>query len=253
MMIKPKAFAHRGASGYAPELTLAAFQQALAINCDGIELDVQMLGDGTLIVFHDPEVSRTTNGSGSLSEHAISSIKKLDAGSWFNKAYPEKAHPEYAGLQVPTLQEVCDFLKPHTQLLLIEIKSPELYPEDFVTKLYELVCLNGMEKRVRFLSFDIPSLRKIKALNVSMHTTLLAYKDDPDPIETAYQAGADELGILYKIVTPSMIAAARQRNLVFSVWTVDQEEDIRRMIDLGIDGITSNYPDRLIQSSTAPQ
>jgi glycerophosphoryl diester phosphodiesterase len=80
-----------------------------------------------------------------------------------------------------------------------------------------------------------------------MHTTLLVYQTDPDPIAAVQQAAADELGILYKIVTPAMIESARKCNLLFSVWTVDQPEDMQRMIDLGVDCITSNYPDRLIQ------
>jgi glycerophosphoryl diester phosphodiesterase len=164
------------------------------------------------------------------------------------KAYPEKARPEYAGLQAPTLQEVLDLAKDCSQILLIEIKSPELYPENFVEKLHELVCYNRLENRARFLSFDIPALRKIKELNPSMHTTLLAYKDDPDPMETALQAGADELGILYKIVTPGMVESAHKCNLLFSVWTVDQPEDMQRMTSLGVDGITSNFPDRLVRA-----
>jgi glycerophosphoryl diester phosphodiesterase len=245
--MRQQAFAHRGASGYAPELTLAAFKLALDMNCDGVEMDVQMLADGTLIVFHDPEVSRTTNGTGRISEHTLASIKQLDTGSWFNQAYPEKARPEYAGLQVPTLQEVFDLLKDRALELLIEIKSPELYPANFVEKLHTLVCENQLENRVRFLSFHIPSLQKIKEINPCMHTTLLAYKTDPDPVETAQQANANELGILHKIVTPAMIDSAHNCNLVFSVWTVDQPEDMQRMIDLGVDCITSNYPDRLLR------
>jgi glycerophosphoryl diester phosphodiesterase len=247
MKQEPKVIAHRGASGYAPEITLEAYRTALEMNCDGVELDVQMLQDGTLVAFHDPEVTRTTNGSGRISEHTLESIKTLDAGSWFNKAYPEKARPEYVELKVPTLQEIFDLLKESSLELFIEIKSPELYPANFEAAILALVCKNQLENRVRFLSFNIQSLQKIKGLNASMHTTLLAYQTDPDPIETAQQASVDELGILYKIVTPIMIESAHQCNLLFSVWTVDQPEDMQRMIDLGVDCITSNYPDRLLQ------
>jgi glycerophosphoryl diester phosphodiesterase len=247
MAQKPKVIAHRGASGYAPELTLVAFQMALAMNCDGIELDVQMFRDGTLLVFHDPEVSRTTDGTGRIADHTLESIKRLDAGSWFNKANPEKAQPEFAGLQVPALQEVFDLLKGSSQELFIEIKSPELYPSNFEASLLALVCKNQMEHHTRFLSFSALSLQKIKALNPSMRTTLLIYKADPDPVEAARQAGANEVGILYKIATPVLIESARNYNISLSVWTVDQPEDMQRMIDLGVDCITSNYPDRLLQ------
>jgi glycerophosphoryl diester phosphodiesterase len=243
----PKVIAHRGASGHAPEITLEAYRIALEMHCDGVELDVQMLQDGTLIAFHDPEVTRTTDGSGRISEHTLESIKKLDAGSWFNKANPKKARPEYVGLRVPTLQEIFDLLRENPLEWFIEIKSPELYPENFEAAILALVCKNQLENRTRFLSFSARSLQKIKALNTSMHTTLLAYQTAPDPIASAQQAAADELGILYKIVTPAMIESAHKNNLLFSVWTVDQPEDMQRMIDMGVDCITSNYPDRLIQ------
>jgi glycerophosphoryl diester phosphodiesterase len=243
----PKVIAHRGASGYAPEITLEAYRIALEMNCDGIELDVQMLQDGTLVAFHDPDVTRTTNGSGQISEHTLESIKKLDAGTWFNKANPREARPEYVGLQVPTLKEIFDLLKESSLEFFVEIKSPELYPANFEAAILELVCNNQLENRTRFLSFNIQSLQKIKVFNASMHTTLLAYTTDPDPIATAQQTGVDELGILYKIVTPAMIESAHKCNLLFSVWTVDQPEDMQRMIDLGVDCITSNYPDRLLQ------
>jgi glycerophosphoryl diester phosphodiesterase len=159
----PKVIAHRGASGYAPEITLEAYRIALEMNCDGVELDVQMLQDGTLIAFHDPEVTRTTSGSGLISEHTLESIKKLDAGSWFNKAYPEKARLEYIGLQVPTLQEIFDLLKESSLELFIEIKSPELYPANFEAAILALVCENHLENRTRFLSFNSQSLLKIKS------------------------------------------------------------------------------------------
>lgn len=243
----PKVIAHRGASGCAPEITLEAYRIALEMNCDGVELDVQMLQDGTLVAFHDSEVTRTTNGSGLISEHTMESIKKLDAGSWFNKANPEKARPEYVGLQVPILQEIFDLLKDSPLELFIEIKSPELYPANFEAAILEIVCSNHLENRTRFLSFSSSSLQKIKTLNPAMHTTLLAYTTNPDPITAAREAGANELGILHKIATPAMIESAHKCNLLFSVWTVDLPEDMQHMIDLGVDCITSNYPDRLLQ------
>jgi glycerophosphoryl diester phosphodiesterase len=244
---RPKVVAHRGASGYAPEITLEAYRQAIATGCDGVETDVQMLGDGTLIAFHDPDVKRTTDGDGRLSEHTLASIKKLDVGSWFNRAFPEKARSGYAGLQVPTLQEILDLLKETSLELLLEIKSPELYPADFEERLMACVEANRFADRTLFMSFSAPSIRKIKSLRPSARTALLAYQLEPDPVEAAREAGANELGILYKLVTPGLVAAARKHDIAFSVWTPDEPEDIRRMIDLGVDCITSNYPDRLLE------
>lgn len=247
---RPKVIAHRGVSGHAPEITSEAYRQAVALGCDGVEVDVQMLGDGTLIAFHDPDVKRTTNGVGRLAEYTLESIRKLDAGSWFNQTFPEKARAEYAGLQVPTLQEILDLLKTSPLELLLEIKSPELYPADFEERIITCIEANQFINRTIFMSFSVPSIRKIKSLRPAAHVALLAYQMEPNPIATARDVGADELGILYKLATPALVASARQYGIAFSVWTPDEPTDLLSMIDLGVDCITSNYPDRLLQLLT---
>ena len=244
MKQRPKIIAHRGASGYAPEITLEAYRQVVPMGCDGVELDVQMLRDGTLIAFHDPDVERTTDGRGQLLDYTLESIKKLDAGSWFNRAFPEKARPEYAGLQVPTLDEILKLLKESHLEFFIEIKNPELYPPDFETRLIECVEENQLVERTLFMSFSAASIRKIKTLRPAARTALLACLMMPDPVSAARDAGADELGIYYHLASPELIESARKYDITFSVWTVDDPEDIRRMLALGVDCITSNYPDR---------
>ena len=244
MKHKTKIIAHRGASGYAPEITIEAYRQVIPMGCDGVELDVQMLCDGTLIAFHDTGMERTTDGFGPLFNHTLESIKKLDAGSWFNRAFPEKARPEYAGLRVPTLDEILKFLKESPLEFFIEIKNPELYPSDFEARLVECVDENQLGDRTLFMSFSDVSIRKIKTLRPEARTALLACQMTPDPVSAARAAGAKELGILYKLATPELIESARNHNIAFSVWTVDEPEDIQRMLALGVDCITSNYPDR---------
>jgi len=248
----PKIIAHRGASGYAPETTLEAYRQVIRMGCEGVEMDVQMLFDGTLIAFHDPDVGRTTDGAGPLSDYTLESIKKLDAGSWFNRAFPKKARPEYVGLKVPTLEEILKLLKESPLEFFIEIKNPELYPPDFETRLIECVEENQLEDRTLFMSFSDVSIRKIKTLRPASRTALLACQMTPDPVQAARDAGANELGILYKLASPTLIESARKYNIVFSVWTVDELQDIRRMLELGVDCITSNYPDRLVQQIKYP-
>ena len=244
---RPKVIAHRGVSGHAPEITLEAYRQAAALGCDGVETDVQMLGDGTLIAFHDPDVKRTTDGIGMLSEYTLESIRKLDAGSWFNRTFPEKARAEYVGLQVPTLQEILELLKASPLELLLEIKSPELYQPDFEERIIACVEMNQFINRTMFMSFSMPSIRKIKLLRPTARTALLVCQMEPDPIEAALNAGADELGILHKLATPELVESARKYGMAFSVWTPDEPADFQHMIDLGVDCITSNYPDRLLQ------
>jgi glycerophosphoryl diester phosphodiesterase len=238
---------HRGASGYAPEATLEAFRLAIQMGVDFVETDVHRLRDGAIVAIHDADLNRTTNGKGWVADLTLPELKALDAGSWFNAAYPEKARPEYARLQVPTLQEVVDLVKASRAGLFIEIKDPERYPPDLESSLLSLVRNNQMEKRTRFLSFNATSLRKIKELDDSVPTVLLVSKPDINPVKAALAVPVDELGLLHERATPAIIDEARHKGLLISVWTVDKQEDMRRIIELGTDSITTNYPDRLLR------
>src|SRR4051812_24485841 len=100
--------AHRGASAWAPENTLAAFRLAQEMGADGFELDVQLTGDDQIVVIHDGSVNRTTNGTGRIAELSLSQLKRLDAGSWFNRTKPRRAKRQYATERIPTLDEVLD-------------------------------------------------------------------------------------------------------------------------------------------------
>ena len=159
---------HRGASGYVPETTLEAYRLAIEMGVDFVETDVHRLRDGTIVAIHDADLKRTTNGKGWVGDLTLAELKALDAGSWFNNAYPEKACPEYAGLQVPTLQEVIDLVKKSSAGLFIEIKDPERYPPDLESSLLSLVRSNHMEKRMRCSFLQRESLRKVKELDASI-------------------------------------------------------------------------------------
>lgn len=242
---KIRVVAHRGASGYAPEITLASYQLALAMNVDYVEMDIHMLRDGTLVAIHDPDVRRTTNGKGRLSGLTLSELKSLDAGSWFNKKYPEKARPEFEGLKVPTLQEIFDLTGESSAGCYIEIKDPERYPADLESSLISLIRKNRLESRSRIISFSRQSIIKIKALDSRMYTGLLISRRGKNPVQAALEAGAEELAIRHDLAGAKIIGAAHDNGLSVSVWTVDQESDMERMIRLGIDVIITNYPDRL--------
>jgi glycerophosphoryl diester phosphodiesterase len=240
----PQIVAHRGASGYAPETTLASYRAAIQMEADFVEIDVHRLGSGEIVAIHDPDVSRTTNGRGRIAELHIGDLQALDAGSWFNKASPKKARPEFAGLRVPTLQQIIDLVKPSTLGFYIEIKNPELYPPDFENCLLSLIRMNRIEERTRFLSFSSHSIKKIKASDSSIKTALLVSGLRKDPVAATLDAHADELGIRHDLATASIVDSAHEKNLSVSAWTVDRPTDIRRMIELHVDRIITNYPDR---------
>jgi glycerophosphoryl diester phosphodiesterase len=242
---KPRVVAHRGASGHAPESTLAAYRLALQLGVDGIEMDVHRLQDGILVAIHDPDVQRTTNGKGKISELTIVELKALDAGIWFNKACPEKARPEYIGLKIPTLQEIIDLTKDSPVELYVEIKDPERYPPDPEASLLSIVGNNRVEKRTRFISFSAPSIHRIKTLSRSIKTALLIAASAGDPLQQALKVSADELALQHKLITPALIDDAHKSGLSVAAWTVDEPADLQRMIQLGVDCIITNYPDRL--------
>jgi len=241
---RPRVIAHRGASGYAPETTLEAYRLALEMEVDGVEMDVHRLRDGAIIAIHDLDVKRTTDGRGKIPDLTLAELKALDAGSWFNRAFPEKARPEYVGLKVPTLQEILDLVKGSRAGLYIEIKNPERYP-DIESSLLSLLGGNGLRERARFLSFSSQSVRAIKTLDPSSHTALLASGTIRDPVQKALRVFADELAIRHDLATPAIVERAHQNGLSLSVWTVDRHSDLERMVRLGADAIITNYPDRL--------
>jgi glycerophosphoryl diester phosphodiesterase len=241
----PQIVAHRGASGHAPEITLEACRMALQLKADFLEVDVHQTYDGVIVGIHDPDVSRTTNGSGRIADLSLSELKRLDAGSWFNQNHPKKARPEFIGLQIPTLQEIIDLIRDSQIGIYIEIKNPELYPPDFESTLANLIQRNQFEDRTLFLSFSLQSLTKTKGINPSIPTALLISDPAEDPIQTALAIRADEMAIRYNLATPDLIRAAHVSGLSVSVWTVNEPADLLRMIHCGADRIITNYPDRL--------
>jgi glycerophosphoryl diester phosphodiesterase len=241
----PQVLAHRGASGHAPETTLAAFRLALQMKADFLELDVQMSRDGEIVAIHDSSLDRTTNNKGPVAEKTLAQLRELDAGSWFNRAFPAKARPEYVGQRIPTLQEIIDLAKESPVSFYIETKSPELYPAEFEARLLDLLRRNRVHNRTIIQSFSAHSLEKVKALDPSIPTALLVETPEPDPVEAAARSGADELAIDYRLLNPEVAEKARNRGLTIAVWTVNEDEDLRRMIRLGVDRIITNYPDRL--------
>jgi glycerophosphoryl diester phosphodiesterase len=238
---------HRGASGYAPETTLESYRLAIGMGADAVEADVHRLRDGTIVAIHDADVKRTTSGKGLVSDLTLPELRAFDAGSWFNRAYPERARPEYVGLKVPMLKEIIDLVKGSGADLFIEIKDRERYPPDLEATLLSLIRENHMETRTRVLSFSAQSIRKVKELDASIPTVLLLSEAGHDPVRVTAGVPADELGLRFKCLTPAIIAAARSEGVCISVWTVDEPGDMRRMIELGVDRITTNYPDRLLR------
>ncbi|HYK89648.1 MAG TPA: glycerophosphodiester phosphodiesterase family protein [Acidobacteriota bacterium] len=241
-----KVAAHRGASGNAPENTLPAFRTALDLKVRLIELDVHLSADNEIVVIHDDRVDRTTNGKGKVGHLTLTQLRKLDAGSWFNRAQPKKACPEFAVARIPLLQEVIDLVRERDAELYIEIKDPDLYAEDFESKIVALLHHNEFEKRAVLLSFSAVSVEKVKRVDPAIRTALLLASLKLDPVSAALAAGADELAIRHTLLTPVVVRECRQAGLGVTVWTVNRVSAIRRAIASGVDCIISNYPERVL-------
>jgi glycerophosphoryl diester phosphodiesterase len=233
--------AHRGASGkgLAPENTLAAIEMAIEIGVDSVEIDIHLTADGHVAVIHDRTVDRTTNGAGPVDQMTLDELKRLDAGSWFSD--------EFAGERVPTLQEVLDLVGWRT-LLLIEAKTEEA-AESAVT----IIRSMRAQSRVVMQSFLGPAVRTINRLDRRIPTAFLmtgseaALRRRRGVVKRVLKLGANALALKYTAVTPDLVQMFLSRAMGFWVYTVDEPDVMSEMIEMGVGGIITNYPDRLNQ------
>ncbi len=253
--------AHRGASAYAPEHTFAAYKMAMDMRADYIEFDLQQTKDGVLICLHDETLDRTTNAkeifakreSYYVSEFTIDEIKKLDAGTWFNKIYPDKAKDEYVGLKIPTIDEAIKYVEDYGKgkfNYYIETKSPDIYP-GMEEKLLEKLRLYNISDKTIIQSFSSESLRKIRKMNNNIMLVQLNSSDNytiPKLIESLdiIKNYANGIGPEKVLVDKNLVIEAHKHNLVVHPWTVNERLEMEKLLDLGVDGMFTNYPDVLI-------
>jgi glycerophosphoryl diester phosphodiesterase len=219
--------AHRGASGIAPENTLASLQAAIDTGAMMVELDVQVTSDNALVVFHDEHLDRTTNGHGDIRECSLNDIRSLDAGSWFDV--------RFAGEHVPLLEEALNVIKGRVYLN-IEIKP--------LTASVQAIINAGMTDHTVFASFDHHALLFIKSIDPHLRTIALNVPDDERlPHEVARECLADGYGCSVEELTPERVEDCREHNIPIGVYTVNTPAELEYVIDVGVQGVVSNYPD----------
>lgn len=225
--------AHRGASSVAPENTIAAFERALDMGADGIELDCQLSKDGQLVVFHDSTLDRTAGADGFVKDRTAEQLQKLDAGSWYDA--------QFAGERIPLLSEVLDLVRGRCRLN-IEIKNLPFRYDGIEAAVVELI------KAVRFpvddliiSSFDHVSLQTVAALKPGLPlAALFAHY----PTSFAAMPG-DILHPHWSVINADFVKAAKTAGKVINVWTVNEPEQWAYVVDCGVDGIVTDYPDKL--------
>ncbi|NLP51641.1 glycerophosphodiester phosphodiesterase [Bacillus sp. RO1] len=240
--------AHRGASGHAPEHTITSYKMGEEMHGDYIEVDLQMTKDGQLIAMHDETLDRTTNGNGQVKDHTLEEIKNLDAGSWFNEKYPEKANPAYVGLKVPTLEEVFQKFGKNANYY-IETKSPEVYP-GMEEALLELVNKYGVDKdKLLVQSFSPASLTKMNQIDPSVKLVQLMWYTSPAAISDAELQAVKKyaigIGPNSSMIDQEYVQKAVKNGLEIHPYTVNEKEDMKELIEWGVTGIFTNFPDRL--------
>ncbi|MFD1395625.1 glycerophosphodiester phosphodiesterase [Kroppenstedtia eburnea] len=245
--------AHRGASGHAPESTLPAYQLARRMGADWVELDLHLTRDGHLVVIHDETLDRTTDGTGPVRNYTLAQLKRLDAGSWFGKRHPRKWHPDFQGLRIPTLEEVLRLKKGKIRFS-IEIKPESAGPElegKLIRTLekHRLLPGKGETSRVMIVSFDRASLNRVHRLMPRVPLIQLFHYREAgyfSPRTLRHIAAyADGIGYDHRRVSREDIRRAHRHGLMIHPYTVNRPRDMRRLIRWGVDGIVTNYPDRL--------
>ncbi|MEU5181436.1 glycerophosphodiester phosphodiesterase family protein [Streptomyces longwoodensis] len=253
----PVVVAHRGASAYAPENTLAAVDEAAARDARWVENDVQRTEDGELVVIHDDGLGRTTDVEDVFPDRApwkvkdftAAEIARLDAGSWFS--------PAYAGTRVPTLEQYLRSVESHHQGLLLEVKNPELYPGIEQQILKELGNENWLDQRhlagrLIVQSFSADSLRTVHALAPEVRTGLLGTPKAADL--PAYARFVDLVNPSHTSLSAAYVSAVHAQTgphglpLRLFAWTVDDADTARTVVGYGADGLISNKPDVVRQA-----
>jgi glycerophosphoryl diester phosphodiesterase len=242
---------HRGASGEAPEHTFAAYDLAIALGADYIEQDVAMTADGVLVCLHDATLNRTARGydadcTGSVASKTLAQLKNCDMGTWFNQAYPDRAKPEYAGLTIPTLEEVFQRYGQAAHYY-IETKTlgatAEMEPE-LVRLLNQYGLRDGAVSRRQVIlqSFDEQSLQRVRALDPALPLVLLgAVLPAQLPNVATYAFGIGPSSIL---VNAALVETAHGLGLAVHPYTVNETSDLARLARLCVDGFFTKFPAR---------
>jgi glycerophosphoryl diester phosphodiesterase len=231
------AIAHRGASGHAPENTFAAFRKAIAMGAGFIETDLQLSRDARLVAIHDATVNRTTNGQGAVHDLTLAELRRLDAGSWFGS--------EFAGERIPTIEEILEFAKKHDVVFYLELKPSGSWGGEHA--LISALRESGEIARTVVISFDPAILANVRRIEPTVMTGLLFEGQISDPLAKAIEIGARQLAVRGSLVTPRLLKEARQRDLQVVCWTVNHPGHMRLLMEAGVDGIISDYPDRLLE------
>ena len=226
-------------SAYAPENTIAAFDKALDLGVDHVEMDLHFSGDGQIVVIHYDSVDRTTNGTGPVASHTLAQLKKLDAGSWFGDGF--------SGERVPSLVELLERYKGRLYFHL-EVKARA---EHLSARAIDLVRGYGWSDSVTITSFQKKRLEEARAYAPELPTGWLAREVEESMVEQARRMGIAEICPHADSVTSELVECLHRNGFNVRAYGVEDEESMRRLVDVGVDGMTIDFPDKLAEYLTA--
>jgi len=232
----PHIVAHRGLSYAAPENTLAAYQMAIDSGAEMAECDVHLSQDGVAVLLHDDTVDRTTNGTGLAADKSLAELQSLDAGGWKD--------PAFAGERIPTLAEALRFVRGKMRFI-IEIKGNTMGP----AVLRAMRDVGSSPEEVLIISFYYTAITDIRALDNRLPAAWLweGLPDDESDrealFERALQAGVEGIGLPRQCVDQRFVNSAHEHALQVFVFTVNEEEEMRRIAALGVDALITDRPD----------
>ncbi len=254
----PRVVAHRGDSAHFPENTLLAFESANAMKVDVIETDVHLSKDGHIVIWHDPTLDRNTNGSGRIEDHTLEELKSFDAGYTFTtdggKTFPFRGKD----VRLCTLKEALTACP--TQRFNIDLKSKENAIVDaFISLIYELQA----KDRVIAASFHLSNLKLLRQKAPDIQTSITTLEVLPLLLRqklhvlsqrqtknssVIFQIPVQQWGI--KVVTPSFVSTMHKRGCIIQVWTINEEDEMRRLFKMGVDSVMTDKPNLAIKVAT---
>lgn len=237
---------HRGAAGLAPENTLIAIEKGLEYKVDRIEIDVQQTKDGQVVLLHDLTVDRTTSGKGLVKDYTYAELAALDAGSWFD--------PAFKGEKVPTLEDAIRLINGRAELI-IEIKEGNDYYPNIEENILEAIATTNSASWCIIHSFDTkvlesihekdPSIRLHKVFYGKLRHLPVLIGEDTEWYRLKNYPYIDEYSFNYKLANKGLIRKLKSKGKKVNVWTPNSQRAIDDMIGLGVDGVITDFPDKL--------
>ena len=233
-------FGHRGWSAQYPENTMASFIAALEIGVDGLEFDVHLSKDGNIVIIHDADLSRTTNGQGYVEDYTLEELRQLDAGSWFDE--------NFAGQVIPTLDEVLELasLQARPVKLNIELKLGRAPYAGLGDKVWEKVLSYGLKNETIISSFNHFALRDLKRAHKDANIAILYQEGMVDPWRYAMFLEAEGLHPHYLTFDESVVKDRHARGRAIRPYTVNDVRKMNELMAWGVDAIITDHPDVLL-------